>query len=235
MPDTIFSKILRGEIPCHRVYEDDKVLAFLDVNPLSDGHTLVIPKAEVATLDRHVDLYEGRLRECLPGLPEVDLLRTLPGVGILLATVIALEVGDVRRFSRAERLAAYAGTTPRVYKTDPITPAEMVRILEKGAGTRFDPILVKAFVGLLGIYPVGCVCLLDTGGLGVVVAPDPDVRNVGRPRVRLVVDAEGERFEGPVVSLAEKGEDGTWLRSVARVVDPERYDIDPARHFVLNP
>jgi HD-GYP domain-containing protein (c-di-GMP phosphodiesterase class II) len=128
-----------------------------------------------------------------------------------------------------------AGTTPRVYKTDPITPAEMVRILEKGAGTRFDPILVKAFVGLLGIYPVGCVCLLDTGELGVVVAPDPDVRNVERPRVRMVVGADGERFEGPVVSLAEKGEDGAWLRSVARVVDPERYDIDPARHFVLNP
>jgi HD-GYP domain-containing protein (c-di-GMP phosphodiesterase class II) len=128
-----------------------------------------------------------------------------------------------------------AGTTPRVYKTDPITPAEMVRILEKGAGTRFDPVLVKAFIGLLGIYPVGCVCLLDTGELAVVVAPDTDVRNVERPRVRLVVGADGERFEGPVVSLAEKGEGGVFLRSVARVVDPERYDIDPARHFVLNP
>jgi hypothetical protein len=79
------------------------------------------------------------------------------------------------------------------------------------------------------------VCLLDTGELGVVVAPDPDVRNVERPRVRMVVGADGERFEGPVVSLAEKGEDGAWLRSVSRVVDPERYDIDPARHFVLNP
>ncbi|MGH7589595.1 MAG: HD domain-containing phosphohydrolase [Gemmatimonadota bacterium] len=128
-----------------------------------------------------------------------------------------------------------AGTTPRVYKTDPITPAEMVTVLEKGAGTRFDPVLVKAFVGLLGIYPVGCVCLLDTGELAVVVAPDPDIRNVERPRVRLVVDADGERFDGPVVSLAEKGEGGAWLRSVARVVEPERYEIDPARHFVLNP
>jgi hypothetical protein len=111
----------------------------------------------------------------------------------------------------------------------------MVTVLEKGAGTRFDPVLVKAFVGLLGIYPVGCVCLLDTGELAVVVAPDPDIRNVERPRVRLVVDADGERFDGPVVSLAEKGEGGAYLRSVARVVDPERYEIDPARHFVLNP
>ncbi|TLY72102.1 MAG: HIT domain-containing protein, partial [Gammaproteobacteria bacterium] len=40
MADTVFGKIVRGEIPCHRVYEDDRVLAFLDINPLSHGHTL---------------------------------------------------------------------------------------------------------------------------------------------------------------------------------------------------
>lgn len=128
-----------------------------------------------------------------------------------------------------------AGTTPRVYKTEPITPAEMVRILERGAGHRYDPVLVKAFVGMLGIYPVGCVCLLDTGEIAVVTAPDPDVRNVERPRVRLVVDADGERYDGPVVSLAEKDERGAYRWSVARVLDPERYDLDPVRHFVLNP
>jgi len=43
--DNIFAKILRGEIPCHRVYEDDKALAFLDIMPRAAGHTLVIPKA----------------------------------------------------------------------------------------------------------------------------------------------------------------------------------------------
>ena len=41
----IFAKILRGEIPCHKVYEDDKSLAFLDIMPRAPGHTLVIPKA----------------------------------------------------------------------------------------------------------------------------------------------------------------------------------------------
>jgi histidine triad (HIT) family protein len=44
-PNNIFAKILRGELPCYRVYEDDKVLAFLDVMPRSPGHTLVLPKA----------------------------------------------------------------------------------------------------------------------------------------------------------------------------------------------
>jgi histidine triad (HIT) family protein len=52
MAETIFAKILRGEIPCHRVYEDDMVLAFLDVNPVSRGHTLVIPRETAETLDK---------------------------------------------------------------------------------------------------------------------------------------------------------------------------------------
>jgi histidine triad (HIT) family protein len=42
--DTIFAKIVRGEIPCHKVWEDDRHLAFLDIRPLRPGHTLVIPK-----------------------------------------------------------------------------------------------------------------------------------------------------------------------------------------------
>jgi histidine triad (HIT) family protein len=46
----IFAKILRGEIPCHKVYEDDKALAFLDIMPRAPGHTLVIPKAPARNL-----------------------------------------------------------------------------------------------------------------------------------------------------------------------------------------
>ena len=43
-PDNIFAKILRGEMPCVKVYEDDASLAFMDVMPRADGHTLVIPE-----------------------------------------------------------------------------------------------------------------------------------------------------------------------------------------------
>jgi histidine triad (HIT) family protein len=44
-PQNIFAKIIRGELPCHKVYEDDKVLSFLDIMPRAPGHTLVLPKA----------------------------------------------------------------------------------------------------------------------------------------------------------------------------------------------
>ncbi len=47
MQDSIFTKIIKGEIPCHKVYEDDKTLAFLDIHPVQPGHTLVIPKNQV--------------------------------------------------------------------------------------------------------------------------------------------------------------------------------------------
>ena len=50
MEDCIFCKIVKGEIPCFKVYEDDKVLAFGDINPVSKGHTLVIPKNHAENL-----------------------------------------------------------------------------------------------------------------------------------------------------------------------------------------
>lgn len=52
---TVFSKILAGELPCFRVYEDEGVLAFLDVGPVSRGHVLVIPKEPAVTLDELSD------------------------------------------------------------------------------------------------------------------------------------------------------------------------------------
>ncbi len=66
--ETIFSKILRGEIPCHRVYEDEHVLAFLDIGPLSLGHTLVIPKEPAETLDQLSDESSAAIGRVLPRL-----------------------------------------------------------------------------------------------------------------------------------------------------------------------
>ncbi len=51
MSETVFTKIIRGEIPCHRVYEDERVFAFLDIAPLAPGHVLVVPKEPAPTLD----------------------------------------------------------------------------------------------------------------------------------------------------------------------------------------
>ena len=47
MPDSIFTKIIKGEIPCYKIAEDDRFIAFLDVFPIKKGHTLVVPKAQI--------------------------------------------------------------------------------------------------------------------------------------------------------------------------------------------
>jgi histidine triad (HIT) family protein len=66
MSDTIFGRIIAGSIPCHKVYEDAQVLAFLDIAPLSRGHTLVIPKEAAATLDQLSDESAAALGRVLP-------------------------------------------------------------------------------------------------------------------------------------------------------------------------
>jgi histidine triad (HIT) family protein len=76
MTDTIFSRMVRGEIPCQKVYEDEHVLAFLDIGPLSQGHTLVIPKEPAATLDRLSDDSAAALGRILPRLARAVMKAT---------------------------------------------------------------------------------------------------------------------------------------------------------------
>lgn len=78
MEDTIFAKIVKGEIPCHKVYEDEKTLAFLDIYPANEGHVLIIPKVnpKVFVWELDTDTYHAvmetarkvaiRLRSVLP-------------------------------------------------------------------------------------------------------------------------------------------------------------------------
>jgi len=68
MADTIFTKILSGEIPSHTVYEDGLVYAFLDIGPLSAGHTLVIPREPAETLDALSDESAAAIGRALPGI-----------------------------------------------------------------------------------------------------------------------------------------------------------------------
>ena len=65
-------------------------------------------------IENQITAQESRLRELLKVTPPMELLLTLPGIGLILAATTALEIGDIGRFASAERLASYAGTTPRV-------------------------------------------------------------------------------------------------------------------------
>ena len=87
---SIFSRIVAGEIPCHKIAEDNRFLAFLDIMPLAEGHTLVIPKLEV---DRYFDLPDDILRDINVFARDValQLERAIPCERVGVA-VIGLEV-----------------------------------------------------------------------------------------------------------------------------------------------
>lgn len=76
MADTIFTRIIRGEVPCHKVYEDGQVFAFLDIGPLSRGHTLVVPKEPAATIDQLSDDAAAAVGRVLPRISRAVMRAT---------------------------------------------------------------------------------------------------------------------------------------------------------------
>lgn len=76
MSDTIFAKIIAGEAPCHRIYEDEWVLAFLDIFPISHGHALVIPKEPAARLHQLSDDSAAAVGRVLPRICRAVLRAT---------------------------------------------------------------------------------------------------------------------------------------------------------------
>ncbi|NBC24520.1 MAG: HIT domain-containing protein [Bacteroidetes bacterium] len=87
---TLFSKLISGELPAHKIAENDKYFAFLDINPLAKGHTLVVPKKET---DYIFDLSDDLLSGILPFAKEIaaKIEKVIPCERIGL-TVIGLEV-----------------------------------------------------------------------------------------------------------------------------------------------
>ena len=86
----IFSKIVKGEIPCHKIHESDNYLAFLDINPLAEGHTLVIPKKEIDYIfDIEDDLLSGMVLFAKKVAKAIEATISCERIGI---AVIGLEV-----------------------------------------------------------------------------------------------------------------------------------------------
>jgi len=114
-------------------------------------------------------------------------------------------------------------TSKRSYRK-PEERRQALAILQTGAGRAFDPRVVRTFVRLVGLFPVGSLVQLSTGEVGVVVRNHE--RALGRPTVRLVLDVEGSAAETTEIDLAEKMRDGAFRWSVVRTIDPVEMGID---------
>jgi len=164
----------------------------------------------------------------------------------IMAAIVAFEhhihhdeTGYPRRKSKAERdlfsrivsiVDQYDGmTSARVYARTPMTPDRALKVMMSRSGSQLDPVLMKYFVNMIGIYPVGSLVLLNSKELGLVYG-GTDVP--GKPKVLVIMNSRGQKVDGFIVDLNEKTKDGRYVRSILRTMDPNRYRINLAEYML---
>jgi HD-GYP domain-containing protein (c-di-GMP phosphodiesterase class II) len=126
-----------------------------------------------------------------------------------------------------------AATSRRAYQTVPIQPDQVLKEMWENPRRGYDPVVVKAFINLIGIYPVGTCVILDTYEVAVVHAANADVSQVHRPVVRIVTTPEGAvQNPGVLVDLAQRDAAGNYPRTVVKVTDPDKFGITVSDYFV---
>jgi HD-GYP domain-containing protein (c-di-GMP phosphodiesterase class II) len=160
--------------------------------------------------------FEHHLKFDLSGYPQVQNKRSVSLFGRILA------IADV--FD--------ALTSPRIYRPIAYSPDRVLATMLKGSGKDFDPILLKVFINILGVYPVGTLLKLDTGELGLVVDCQKN-GDLTRPRIVLLVNDGGKFNKGKCVQLSAKhSETGSFKRNIVRSFHPSSFGLQPA-DFIL--
>jgi HD-GYP domain-containing protein (c-di-GMP phosphodiesterase class II) len=119
-------------------------------------------------------------------------------------------------------------TASRVYYANRISPDAAIRILLKNRGITCSPVLLQAFINMVGIFPIGTLLKLDTGEVGLVMH---QTRDLIRPRVLILTRFDGsEKETGEVVSLVETM-GGNYKRSISGTIDPNIAKIDIKKFF----
>ncbi len=126
-----------------------------------------------------------------------------------------------------------AATSRRVYKTEALAPSAVLEEMRDNPRRGLDKVLVKAFINLLGIYPVGTLVVLDTFELAVVSAANPNPESLSRPICKIISDAQGNTISPPLqVDLAVPEAGGQYARTIIKTADPDRYGITPGDYLI---
>jgi HD-GYP domain-containing protein (c-di-GMP phosphodiesterase class II) len=162
--------------------------------------------------------HEHHMKTDLTGYPRAIRPRTL---GIFSRLVAVADGFD-------------AATTRRAYQTVPIEPDQVLREMWTNPRRGYDPIVVKALINLIGVYPIGTCVILDTFEVGIVAQANPDRELLNRPVVRIAIDPTGGALAPPgvAVDLTERGSDGHFLRSIVKVTNPDRYSLTVGDYFL---
>lgn len=142
---------------------------------------------------------------------------------------------NVNLFSKIVKVVDYfdAITTKRIYRSKVFTRAEALSEMSDHSGTEFHPLILKAFITMMGSYPVGSLVALDTGEIGIVFDLNIERQHLLRPKVKIITDRDGSKVDGPIVDLSEKNpETGRYLRTILMDLDPDKYDIRVSDYFL---
>lgn len=161
--------------------------------------------------------HEHHMRRDFTGYPRVIRPRQLAMTSKIVAVADAYD----------------AATSRRSYQTKPYPPSAVLQEMRDNPKRGLDPVVVKAFITLLGIYPSGTLVVLDTFELAVVLAANPNPEMLSRPRVVIVSDGRGNLLQPPIESdLAATGPDGQFARTIIKTADPDRYGIRVSDYVV---
>jgi hypothetical protein len=127
-----------------------------------------------------------------------------------------------------------AATSRRAYQAEPMSPAAVLQEMRDNPRRGMDPVIVKAFINLTGLYPVGTLVVLDTFELGIVHGVNPSPEMISRPILRIVSDLRGNLLHpGHLVDLAERDPaTGQFARTIIKTENPDRYGIRIGDYFV---
>ncbi len=124
-----------------------------------------------------------------------------------------------------------AMTSSRVYSRIPIAPDRALSIMVDRSGTQLDPYLIKVFINMVGVYPLGSLIMLDTKELGLIFDSNTNPDFSDRPRVFILVNNKGKRIK-QMADLMEKNNDGTFKRTIVKTMDPNQYKINLAEYLL---
>jgi len=120
-------------------------------------------------------------------------------------------------------------TSARVYARTPLTPDRALKLMLSRSGSQLDPILMKYFINMIGIYPVGSLVMLNTRELGLVYS---STSVPSRPKVLIIMDTNAKKVDGFIADLNEKAADGSYQRSIIKTMDPNKYRINLAEYML---
>jgi HD-GYP domain-containing protein (c-di-GMP phosphodiesterase class II) len=161
--------------------------------------------------------FEHHLRYDLTGYPRLTRKRKITLFGRIIT------IGDFYD----------ALVRPRVYNRFPYVSEKILGIMLERSGKDFDPAIVKVFINMIGIFPLGTLVLLNTNEMGLVTQIQEDTELIDRPKVCLLSYSDGEYRKGKVVDLREMDEvTGDFKRSIVKTLDPNEYNMNVAEFLI---